>query len=141
MSTLDVLLSLIRRFEGLRLKSYLCPAGVPTIGYGATGPDIKLGQRWDSQTAEARAVKDATVHIHTATRYCPALTGDALAAIADFSFNLGPTRLKASTLRRKLNSGDMHGAQVELRKWVRGGGKILPGLVIRRDAEARLLGK
>jgi lysozyme len=135
----EVLLELIRRFEGLRLKAYLCPAGVPTIGYGSTGPDVKLGMTWPIEKAEARMAQDAAVHVAAARRYCPALEGAALGAIADFSYNLGATRLKSSTLRRKLNAGDMEGAKVELARWVRGGGRILPGLVIRRAAEAALL--
>lgn len=70
---------------------------------------------------------------------CPTLDGDGLAAIADFSYNLGVGRLKASTLRRKLNGGDYDGARRELMKWVRGGGRVLPGLVTRRAVEAALL--
>jgi lysozyme len=61
------------------------------------------------------------------------------AILADFAYNLGATRLAGSTLRRKINAGDLQGARVELRKWVRAGGRILPGLVLRREAEAALL--
>jgi lysozyme len=70
---------------------------------------------------------------------CPGLQGGELAAITDFSFNLGLTRLKQSTLRKRLLVGDLDAAADELRKWVRGGGRILPGLVQRREAEALLL--
>jgi len=70
---------------------------------------------------------------------CPTLEGDSLSAIADFAYNLGTGRLKASTLRRKLNAGDIEGAKQELMKWTRGGGRVLPGLVARRAAEAALL--
>ena len=136
----EVLLELIRRFEGLRLKAYFCPAGVVTIGYGSTGPDVKAGMEWTLEHAESRMRQDAAVHVAAARRYCPKLEGPALGAIADFSYNLGATRLKSSTLRRKLNAGDMAGAKRELARWVRGGGRILPGLVIRRAAEAALLG-
>ena len=135
----DVLLMLIRRFEGLRLRTYLCPAGVPTCGYGSTGPDVKLGVEWTQAQAEARLASDAVAHVAAARRYCPGLASDALAAIADFSYNLGATRLAGSTLRRKINAGDLAGARAELAKWVRGGGRVLPGLVARRSAEAALL--
>ena len=135
----EALPALIRRFEGLRLRAYLCPAGVPTIGYGATGPDVKLGQTWTAQRAEVRMQNDATVHCVAALKFCPGLAGDRWAAVADFSYNLGATRLKGSTLRRKINAGDMLGARSELAKWVRGGGRVLPGLVLRRAAEAALL--
>lgn len=70
---------------------------------------------------------------------CPGLSGGALCAIADFSYNLGLGALKASTLRKRLNAGDMEAAKYELGRWVKGGGKTLPGLVIRRAVEAALL--
>jgi lysozyme len=69
----------------------------------------------------------------------PALPAGALAAVTDFAFNLGLARLKGSTLRRRLVAGDMAGAANELRKWTRGGGRVLPGLVLRREAEVALL--
>jgi len=54
----------------------------------------------------------------------------------DFTFNLGAGRLQTSTLRRRVNQRDWFAARLELRRWVYGGGKILPGLVMRREAEA-----
>lgn len=133
------LLDLIRRFEGLRLKAYVCPAGVLTCGYGSTGPDIKPDTVWSEAQAEARMTQDASRFVAATRKLCPALEGDNLAAIADFAYNLGAARLAGSTLRRKINAGDIDGARAELMKWVRGGGKVLPGLVIRRRVEAGLL--
>lgn len=72
-------------------------------------------------------------------RLCPSLTGASLCALADFAYNLGLGNLKASTLRRKINAGDFEAARIELSKWVRGGGRVLPGLVLRRAEEAALL--
>ena len=135
-----VLIDLIKRFEGLRLKAYLCPAGVWTCGFGSTGPDISKGTVWSIEQAEDRLQADAYAFTIATLKLCPGISGERLAAIADFAYNLGATRLAGSTLRRKINSGDIEGAKVELRKWVRGGGRILPGLVLRREAEARLLG-
>lgn len=136
---MSALHDLIRRFEGLRLRAYICPAGVPTIGYGATGPDVKLGLTWTADQAEGRMQRDAAVFVSATRKLCPRLDGDPQAAIADFAYNLGATRLAGSTLRRKINAGDFEGARRELAKWVRGGGKVLPGLVARRAAEAALL--
>lgn len=136
---METLLGLIRRFEGLRLKAYFCPAGVLTCGYGSTGPDIKADTVWTKAQAEERMSSDATGFIVAARKLCPGQVGDNLAALADFAYNLGATRLAGSTLRRKVNAGDVAGARDELRKWVRGGGKVLPGLVIRREVEAGLL--
>lgn len=130
---------MIRRFEGLRLKAYVCPAGVLTCGYGSTGPDIKSDTAWTKEQAETRMSSDAAVFVSATRKLCPGLVDDSCAAIADFAYNLGATRLAGSTLRRKLNAGDLEGARHELRKWVRGGGRVLPGLVLRREAEATLL--
>jgi len=75
-------------------------------------------------------------------RYCPMLAAEPegrLAAIVDFTFNLGAGRLQSSTLRRRINQRDWAAAGQELRRWVYGGGKILPGLIIRRLAEIELI--
>lgn len=79
--------------------------------------------------------------ISAAIRYCPILADNEnrLAAIADFVYNLGPGRLQTSTLRRRINQGDWEAAKKELMKWTRGGGKVLPGLVKRRQVEAALM--
>lgn len=133
---------LARRFEGLRLKSYLCPAGVWTVGYGATGPDIHPGQVVTPEWAENRLERDLMRFLPEVLRACPVLASETpgrLAAILDFTFNLGGARLRSSTLRIRVNARDWAGVAVELRKWVRGGGRVLPGLVLRRVAEAALL--
>lgn len=137
--SLAKLYELIRRFEGCRLVPYLCPAGVWTCGWGSTGPDVFPGQRWTQEYADQRLALDAARFAAGALAACPGLRGDALCAVADFAYNLGLGRLKASTLRRRLNEGDMEAAKLELAKWVRGGGRVLPGLVLRRAAEAALL--
>lgn len=138
----DLLLSLIRKFEGLRLKVYRCPAGVPTIGYGHTGKEVHMAMPpITREVAEEMLQQDAAVFVMAASVQSPVLWFDEAkqAAIADFCFNLGISRYKISTLKRRVNAGDWDGAQEELQKWVWGGGKKLPGLVLRRQAEARLL--
>lgn len=80
--------------------------------------------------------------ISATLRYCPVLATELetrLAAIVDFTFNLGAGRLQTSTLRRRINQRDWIAAGQELRRWVYGGGKVLPGLVTRREAEVALL--
>lgn len=135
----ETLKSLIRRWEGLRLKAYRCPAGVWTCGFGSTGRDVTPTTRWTLEQAEARMNQDANAFEKSAKALCPSLTGNNLAAIADFAYNLGTTRLAGSTLRRKINAGDIEGAKRELSRWVYAGGVKLPGLVLRRAAEAALL--
>lgn len=141
----DITQQLAEPAEGFRARPYLCPAGVWTIGFGATfyldGRAVKPTDAPISiETARRLLRRQITRVFQPAThRLCPFLEDEQLGAITDFVLNLGPTRLKGSTLRRKLNAGDLEGAAVELRKWVRGGGRVLPGLVIRRMREAQLL--
>jgi lysozyme len=136
---------LCRHFEGFRPRAYLCPAGVVTIGYGATaypdGRPVRLADPPLSREVAERMLLEQIRRIYQpgTQRLCPALDGPPLASITDFAFNLGLTRLKASTLRRRLLAGDIEGAIAELRKWIRGGGRVLSGLVLRREAEAALM--
>lgn len=130
---------LIRRFEGCHLTPYYCPAGVLTCGWGSTGPDVYPGRKWTQEYADKRMFQDADKFARGTIVLCPGLDGSQLCAIADFAYNLGLGKLKSSTLRKKINSGDFYGASVELKKWVNGGGKKLPGLVARRNAESVLL--
>jgi len=83
--------------------------------------------------------KDAITFRTGTKKLCPNLNGKRLGAIADFAYNLGLTRLAGSTLRKRLLSEDYDNAATELMKWVRGGGKVLVGLVRRRAEEASFL--
>ena len=141
-AALDAACALARRWEGLRLVAYKCPAGIWTVGYGHTGPDVVEGVSITAERAEVLLRTDMAVALSAAIVLCPSLSnGPAgrLAAIADFVFNLGSGRLKASTLRRKINDNDWDAVPGELRKWVYGGGKKLPGLILRREAEIACL--
>ena len=126
---------------GPALKAYKCPAGVWTCGYGSTGPDIGPATEWTIETAEFRMRQDAARVVAQAVKLSPILASYpfACAAVADFIYNLGSGRYKASTLKRRIDGHDWQGAAAELPKWVWGGGKKLPGLVIRREVEAQLI--
>jgi len=94
------------------------------------------------EEGEAYLAADMADALKATLRYCPALATEPetrLAAIVDFTFNLGAGRLQASTLRRRVNQRDWPVAAQELRRWVYGAGRVLPGLVIRREAESLLL--
>ncbi len=135
---------LCRVFEGFRPLPYLCPAGVPTIGYGSTRyPDGSLVRLGDSgvtrSMAEVYLRDELTRLVPWVLALCPTLSSNRLAAILDFAYNLGIGRLRASTLRKRINAGDWDRARIEIRKWNKGGGKILPGLVKRRAAESALM--
>jgi lysozyme len=146
MTSIEIAAALARRFEGLYLTPYLCPAGVPTIGYGATyyegGTPVKLT---DSKITKERAEElllwmVRTKYLPTVMRLCPKIdTPERVAALIDFTFNLGGGNLKASTLRRKVNADDWEAVPAELRKWNKAGGRVLRGLTIRREAEISLI--
>lgn len=143
---LDLASSLCRHFEGLRLQPYLCPAGVWTVGYGSTryanGLPVRPGDPPIDREAAERLLRLtlARDYLPAVRQLCPgADTPGRLAALVDFTYNLGAGHLRASTLRRKVNAGDWAAVPGELRKWVRGGGRVLPGLVRRREAETALI--
>lgn len=144
---LQIVRAMCIRFERIVLRAYLCPANIPTIGAGSTMyEDGRRVTLQDPAITEARALEllDYTltrIYMPAARNLClPCVTQAGMqAALSDFAYNLGTTRLKGSTLRRKINAGDLAGARAELGKWVHGGGRVLRGLVIRRAAEAALL--
>ena len=138
---MKILLHLIKSFEGCRLVAYLCPAGVWTVGWGATGPGIGIGTKWSQEQADSRMTKDAFKFWCIALKASPslALHPEVHEAISDFCFNLGGAKYRASTLKKRIDAEDFEGACVELMRWVHGGGRRLPGLVKRRAAEVAVI--
>jgi lysozyme len=144
---LDIAAALCKRFEGFKAKPYLCPAGVSTIGYGSTyyanGRKVTLTDETISETIAETLLLHELHHTYLpgVLRQCPILLTDERKcnAIVDFVYNLGLGRLQTSTLKRKINDQDWDAAQEQLMLWTKGGGKVLPGLVKRRSAEAALL--
>lgn len=146
MDPVVVAIALARRFEGFYPRPYLCPAGVPTIGYGATfwedGRRVKLtDEPITKERAEALLLWHVrNVYLPAVMRLCPSAKHPGLvAALIDFAFNLGAGNLKISTLRRKVNAGEWDALAAEFRKWNKAGGKVLRGLTLRREAEVSLL--
>ena len=144
---LDIAAALCKQFEGYRGKPYLCPAGVPTIGYGNTyyadGRKVALTDAPMSEPDAAALLLQELHHTYLpgVLRQCPILLTDERKcnAIVDFVYNLGLGRLQTSTLKRKINASDWNAAQEQLMLWTKGGGRVLPGLVKRRSAESALL--
>lgn len=134
---------LCRTFEGLRLEPYICPVGYPTIGYGTVNkPDGTKVSMNDppitKETAEEWLVGElVSTYMAGVLRASPILLAypNVLGAITDFAYNLGVPRYRASTLRRRIDEQDWEAAKTELRRWNRGGGRVLRGLVRRREAE------
>ena len=143
---LEVATKLCIEFEGFRSSPYLDSVGVATIGYGTVfKPDgtrvtmrdnpisVETALEWLDETLQGYAIGVLKASPNL-LRY-----PQALGAITDFAYNLGTARYRASTLRRKINEENWPDAVTELHKWRRGGGKVLPGLVRRRAAEAKFL--
>lgn len=134
-------LSIIKEFEGLRLKAYLCPAGIPTIGYGET-KGVKLGQTITAKQAEDMLVRRYDEFERQVLQLVKVpLTANQLGALVSFTYNVGVGAFAGSTLLKKLNAGDFAGAAQQFERWNKAGGKVLTGLVRRRAAEAALFQK
>jgi lysozyme len=131
-------LDLIKRFEGLRLKAYRCPAGVWTIGYGHT-VDVHQGDVITEHQADVMLEVDISQFEQCveALLEVPVTQGQ-FDALVSFAFNLGCGALGRSRLLKLLNEGDLEGAANQFPLWRMGGGKVLPGLVARRAAEREL---
>ena len=131
-------LSLIKKFEGCELEAYKCAAGVWTIGYGST-KGVKEG---DTLTEE----ETDNLLLHEMDEYegyvleaveMP-LSQHQFDAIVSWTFNLGPSNLKASTMLKVLNKGNYEDVPAQIKRWNKAGGKVLEGLIRRREAEALL---
>ena len=138
-------LDLIKRFEGFRSKPYLCPAGVPTIGYGSTyyqnGVKVKLTDPAISEEGAEQLLKVNLVHYE---RGVDSMTKDHINqnqfdALVSFAYNVGLVNYKNSTLLKRVNA-DPNDPDIEKQfmRWVRAGGKVIKGLIVRLNAEAAL---
>jgi lysozyme len=152
MKTTQEGIDLIKRFEGYRASTYVDPVGIPTIGYGTTNPMVAfMGNKITKEEAEQWLrddVEDAEdiVQKHVKVPLSP----EQFSALVSFAYNVGPGKkgvkdgfavLKGggpSSMLVKLNRRDYEGAAMEFPKWVRAGGKVLRGLVTRRNAEQAL---
>ena len=134
--------SICRRFEGLYLKPYLCPAGVPTIGYGATFyQDGKKVSLRDKPITREQAEDLLMYHLKQyflkeVLLLCYTLdTESKTASILDFAFNVGLGNLKVSTLRKRILAKNWEDVPNQLMRWNKANGKVLKGLTLRREAE------
>lgn len=141
MSVTQQTVDLVKKFEGFRSKAYRCPAGVWTIGYGTTS-GVSKGQQVTQGEAELMLSTDLAVAINAVRNAVKVkLNDNQLSALASFVYNVGEGAFKGSTLLKKLNAGDYGAVPSELRKWTHAGGRMLVGLAVRRDAEAKLWNK
>lgn len=137
-------LELIKKHEGLRLKAYLCPANVWTIGYGNTfysnGMPVKKGDKISKEGAEALLAVTASGFWSRMKPLIKApLNYNQQSALLSFAFNVGIGNFQKSTLLRKVNANPNDPTiRNEFQRWVRARGVVLPGLVRRRNEEAAL---
>lgn len=140
----DAAVGLVKEFEGFSATPYRDPVGVWTIGYGSTrdfdGTPVNANtQPVTDEQACALVRRDLTdAALECARDVHVTLTANEKAAIIDFIYNLGGGNFRSSTLLRKLNTGDYAGAAAEFDKWDMAGGKVLAGLLRRRQAETDL---
>ena len=138
MKATNTAIELIKSFEQLRLNSYLCPAGVWTIGYGHTD-GVNQGMLITEKTADAFLKQDIRNAEHSINQMDAELTQEQFDALVSFVFNIGVRAFNVSTLRKKIlkNPNDPSIAD-EFRRWVYAGDKKLPGLIKRREQEIKL---
>lgn len=137
-------LDLITKFEGFRSEPYLCPASIPTIGYGSTryadGTKVSMQDKAITEDEALELMKQTLVNYENAvTKYVTVpLTQNQFDALVSFVYNIGEDNFKKSTLVKKLNTGDYESVGTEIIRWNRAGGKVLAGLIKRREEEKDL---
>lgn len=140
MQTSQVGVDLIKRWEGLRLIGYLCPANVPTIGYGSTGPDVRVGMHITEEEAEARLRQSLAVIEKTIKDVVRVpLNQNEFDALVSFAYNVGSNAFHRSTLLKLLNDGASRSVVAsQFSRWNKVDGTPIPGLTNRREAERTL---
>ena len=130
--------ALIKKFEGCELESYICPAGVWTIGYGHT-KGVHEGMVITQEQAEQMLLdelKEYEGYVEDMVEV--ELTQEQFDALVVWVYNLGPTNFKNSTLLKRINEGNFEDVPYQMKRWNKAGGKVLLGLERRREAEAKM---
>jgi len=131
---------LIKSFEGCKLDSYRCSGGVATVGYGHTGPDVRIPMTITQERAEELLDNDLRrFEVGVEALVGNAATNDnQFSALVSLAFNIGLGALATSTVLRRHKAGNPVGAANAFLMWNKAGGRVLPGLMRRREAERRL---
>jgi lysozyme len=131
-------LEIIKRFEGCKLKAYLCPAQIWTIGYGSTH-NVYEGLTISQIEANRRLQRDIEAIEAGISRFIKVdVNPNQYSACVSLAFNIGVGAFRNSTLLKMINAGELAKAAEQFLVWKYAGGKILPGLVKRREAEREL---
>jgi lysozyme len=138
-------IELIKSFEGFYAKPYMCPANVATIGYGTirypNGKKVTLSDvPITKETATSYLMDNLTTYEKSVDAFCrDDINQNQFDALVSFCYNVGSTALKSSTLLKKVNANPNDPEiKFEFLKWNRGGGRVLKGLIRRREAEVQL---
>lgn len=137
MKTSENMIAIIKKFEGLRLKAYKCPAGVYTIGYGHT-ENVFVDSEISELMADQILRKDLKKFEQTINDLDLPLLQCEFDALVSFAFNVGIGNFNKSTLKKLLSQKKFFYAAKEFDKWVYAGGKKLPGLQARRNKERKI---
>ena len=145
LKTSENMIAVIKKFEGLRLKAYKCPAGVYTIGYGHTEnvcADSEISELMADQILrkDLKKFEQAINDLDLPLLQCEfdALVSFVFDALVSFVFNIGLGNFNKSTLKKLLLQKKFFYAAKEFDKWVFAGGKKLPGLQSRRNKERKI---
>ena len=131
-------LSLIKKFEGCELEAYKCAADVWTIGYGST-KGVKEGDTLTQEEADKLLLKDVEVFEKAVKDAVEVpISQSQFDALVSWTFNLGSGSLNSSTMLKKLNNQEYDEVPAQIKRWNKAGGKVLQGLIRRREAEALL---
>jgi len=131
-------IALIKKFEGCELEAYKCAAGVWTIGYGST-KGVKEEDTITQEEADALLLHEMKEYeSYVKDSVAVDLDQNQFDALVSWVFNLGPSNLKASTMLKVLNNKEFEEVPSQIKRWNKAGGKVLQGLVRRREAEALL---
>ena len=139
-AALALALKIIKEFEGCELKAYKDIVGVVTIGYGET-KGVKMGDVWTQEKADAEVSKRAQEFMDGIFKSCPRLLlsePQQIAACVSLAYNIGLSAFANSTVCKRLMAGDYAGAAEAILMWNKAGGKVVNGLVRRREAEKKL---
>jgi lysozyme len=133
--------AVMHHFEGCKLHAYQCPAGVWTIGYGDTGPHVHSGLVWSRHQAEmafsARLAHEFEPGVSAAIGDAPT-TPAQFGAMVCLAYNIGVGAFRKSSVCRHHVAGDHAKAAAAFMSWTKAGGRVLQGLVRRREVERAL---
>jgi lysozyme len=137
----DLGIALIKKYESCRLQAYLDAVGIPTIGWGHTGPEVHLGLVWTQQQADDAFLQDLLHRAEMPLNSMLAgfdLSDNQYSALCSLVYNIGSGAFRGSTILADIHSGNLDDVPAQFLRWDKAGGVVLAGLAARRQAESDL---